>query len=41
MALTRREPVWGAVASNAASTGLAGKLGFTPTDRMIVLSRSS
>jgi hypothetical protein len=41
MALSGREPVWGAVASNAASAGLAAKLGFQATDRMIVLSRPS
>ena len=32
-----REPVWGAVASNAASAGLAVKLGFVATDRLVVL----
>ncbi len=41
MALTGRQSVWGAVASNAASAGLAMKLGFTPTDRLMVLSRPS
>jgi hypothetical protein len=41
MALTGREPVWGAVASNVASARLAVKLGFRATDRLIVLSRSS
>ncbi len=40
MARTGHEPVWGAVASNAASAGLAVKLGFAPSDRLFVLSRS-
>jgi RimJ/RimL family protein N-acetyltransferase len=39
MASHGRQPVWGAVASNVASAGLAGKLGFLPTDRLMVLSR--
>jgi RimJ/RimL family protein N-acetyltransferase len=32
----RKEPVWGAVESNAASMGLAVKLGFVPVDRIFV-----
>ena len=40
MERTGREPVWGAVVSNAASAGLAVKLGFTPDDRLFVLGRS-
>jgi RimJ/RimL family protein N-acetyltransferase len=31
-----KEPVWGAVESNAASMGLAAKLGFVPVDRIFV-----
>jgi RimJ/RimL family protein N-acetyltransferase len=31
-----KEPVWGAVESNAASMGLATKLGFVPVDRVFV-----
>jgi GNAT superfamily N-acetyltransferase len=34
-----REPVWGAVESNAASLELARKLGFTPVDEVVVFSR--
>ncbi len=31
-----KEPVWGAVESNASSMGLAAKLGFVPVDRVFV-----
>ena len=31
-----KEPVWGAVESNAPSMGLAAKLGFVPVDRVFV-----
>lgn len=31
-----KEPVWGAVESNAPSVGLAAKLGFVPVDRVFV-----
>ena len=31
-----KEPVWGAVESNAASMGLAARLGFVPVDRVFV-----
>ena len=31
-----KEPVWGAVESNAASMGLAANLGFVPVDRVFV-----
>jgi hypothetical protein len=31
-----KEPVWGAVESNAASMGLATKLGFVPVNRIFV-----
>ena len=31
-----KEPVWGAVESNAPSMGLAAKLGFVPVDRIFV-----
>jgi hypothetical protein len=34
-----REPVWGALASNAPSLRLAAKLGFRPVDRIEVFSR--
>jgi len=33
----RKRPVWGAEEQNAASMGLARKLGFTPVDRLFVL----
>ncbi len=35
-ATTGKEPVWGAVESNAPSMGLAAKLGFVPVDRVFV-----
>jgi RimJ/RimL family protein N-acetyltransferase len=31
-----KEPVWGALESNAASMGLAAKLSFVPVDRVFV-----
>jgi hypothetical protein len=34
-----RRPVWGAVASNVASLGLARKLGFVEVDRLVVFTR--
>lgn len=34
----RRRPVWNAEASNAASLGLAARLGFVPVDGMVVFS---
>jgi hypothetical protein len=34
-----REPVWGALESNAASRRLAGKLGFSPVGSLVVFSR--
>jgi hypothetical protein len=36
MAERGKEPVWGAEESNAASMGLAAKLGFRPVERLIV-----
>lgn len=34
---TSKEPVWGALETNAASMGLAASLGFVPVDRYFVL----
>jgi GNAT superfamily N-acetyltransferase len=34
-----KEPIWGALEHNAASMGLAGKLGFVPADRIVVFDR--
>lgn len=34
-----KQPVWGALADNHGSLALARRLGFTPVDRLIVLSR--
>ena len=34
-----KQPVWGALTDNAGSLALARRLGFTPVDRLIVLSR--
>jgi RimJ/RimL family protein N-acetyltransferase len=36
---SRREPVWGALASNRASLRLAAKLGFRPVDEIVVFSK--
>jgi GNAT superfamily N-acetyltransferase len=36
-----REPVWGALASNAPSLRLAAKLGFAPVDRIVVFSKGA
>jgi len=41
MARLGKHPVWGALASNVASAGLAAKLGFTPVDSLVVFSRNS
>lgn len=38
MRASGRDPVWGAVESNAASLGLAAKLGFEPVDAIRVFS---
>jgi GNAT superfamily N-acetyltransferase len=34
-----KEPVWGAIASNAASLAVAARLGFEPVDRLAVFTR--
>jgi len=34
-----REPIWAALESNAASLGLAARLGFTPVDENVAFSR--
>jgi hypothetical protein len=39
MRRTGQEPVWSALESNSASLRLAAKLGFEPTDRIVVFSR--
>ena len=39
MARAGRDPVWGSLVSNRASAGLAAKLGFAPTDTLIVFTR--
>ncbi|TVR50946.1 MAG: GNAT family N-acetyltransferase [Puniceicoccaceae bacterium] len=38
MAATGRRPVWGAGTGNAASLGLAARLGFRPVDRLAVMA---
>jgi hypothetical protein len=36
-----KDPVWAAIASNAASLAFAGSLGFTPVDRLAVLTKEA
>ncbi|HEY3052728.1 MAG TPA: GNAT family N-acetyltransferase [Thermoanaerobaculia bacterium] len=36
-----REPIWAALESNAASLGLAARLGFTPADECVVFSHGA
>ena len=41
MAQTGLEPMWGALESNGVSLRLAARLGFTPVDEVVVISRGS